>query len=39
MMIWLVSGVALWAIMHFIPTVLPRVRGTLITSLGQNQSD
>jgi len=35
MMMWLVGGVALWAIMHFVPTVLPGVRSNLISSLGE----
>lgn len=34
-MIWLVSGVALWAIMHFVPTLLPGMRSNLIASLGE----
>ena len=37
MMIWLGSGVALWASIHFVPTVLPGVRGTLISALGKKR--
>ena len=37
MMIWLVSGVVLWAGIHLLPAVLPGVRRTLISAFGLKQ--
>ena len=34
-MIWLVSGVVLWAAIHFVPSVLPGVRSNLVSALGE----
>ena len=36
-MIWLMSGVALWAMMHFVPAVLPGVRSSMISTLGEKR--
>lgn len=36
-MIWLVSGITLWAIMHFIPAGLPGFRKQLITIAGEKR--
>jgi uncharacterized membrane protein len=34
-MIWLVSGIVVWATIHFVPSVLPGVRGKMITAMGE----
>jgi len=34
-MIWLVSGVVLWAAIHFVPSVLPGFRSKLISTMGE----
>lgn len=36
-MIWLVSGVVLWSVVHFVPTLARPLRQRLVTSWGDGR--